>query len=86
MVPSIVVLGTQIQNIKMRFTKLIIKSIAQRVMANSSFVRRFHDLKYLEVGIFSFILLEFIINLRTPLQNFANKNHLNVLLSCFEQI
>jgi hypothetical protein len=34
----------------MRFSKLIIKSIAQKVMAKYGFERRFHDLKYFEVG------------------------------------
>ena len=51
MVPSIVVLGTQILNINMRSSKLIIKSSAQKVMAKFSFRCRFHDLTYFEVGI-----------------------------------
>ena len=45
MAPSIVVLGTQTSNIKMRSSKLIVKSIAQKVMARFGFGRTFHDLK-----------------------------------------
>ena len=37
MVPSIVVLGTQILKIKMKSPKIIIKSITQKVMASYSF-------------------------------------------------
>ena len=73
MVSFIVVLAIQIWNIKMRSSKVIIKSIAQKVMVNFGFEHRFHDLKYFEVGFF-FISLEFIINLRTSLQKFA-KTH-----------
>ena len=36
----------------MRSSKLIIKSIAQKVVASVGFGCRFHDLKYFEVGIF----------------------------------
>ena len=50
MPPSVVVLGTQIRNIKMRSSKLIIKSIAQNVMAKFGFGQRFHNLKCFEVG------------------------------------
>ena len=50
MTPSIVVLGTQIYNMKMKSSKLVIKSIiAEKVMAKFGFGRRFHDLKYFEV-------------------------------------
>ena len=52
-VSFIVVLGTQIQIIMMRFSKLIIDSTTQGVMARSSFGRRFHDLEHFEVGLFS---------------------------------
>ena len=45
MTPSIVVLGTQIKNIKMKSSKFTTKSTSQKVMAKSSFGRRFHDLK-----------------------------------------
>ena len=69
MVPSIVVLGTQIHNIKQISSKDIIKSIAQKVMAKYDFGSRFHDLKYFEVG--KFLILEFFINLRAPLQKFV---------------
>ena len=55
----------------MRYSKLIIKNTTQRVIAKSRFRLRFHDLKYFEVGFFSFIFLEFIIELRTPLQKFV---------------
>jgi hypothetical protein len=44
----------------MRSPKLIIKNDAQKQMAKSSFGRKFHDLKYFEVGFFTF--LEVIIN------------------------
>ena len=36
----------------MRCSKLILKSIAQKVMAKYGFECRFHDLKYLEVRFF----------------------------------
>ena len=39
-------------NIKLRSSKLIIKSDAQKQMTKFDFGRRFHDLKYFEVGIF----------------------------------
>ena len=39
----------------MRSSKLIIKSNAHMVMAKFGFGRRFHDLKYFEVGFFSHI-------------------------------
>ena len=58
---------------KIRFLNLIIKYISQKVMATYGFGRRFHDLEYLEVGIY-FIGLEFIINLRAPLQNLVGKH------------
>ena len=35
----------------MRSSKLIIKSDAQKQMVEYGFGRRFHDLKYIEVGI-----------------------------------
>ena len=57
MVPSIVVLGTQIMNNKMRSSKLIIKSTTQKVMAKSSFGRRLHNLKSFEVGVFDIPLI-----------------------------
>ena len=44
MVPSIVGLGTQIQNIRMRSSKPIINSTSQKVMAKFGFGHRFHDL------------------------------------------
>ena len=66
MAPFIVVLGTQIQNIKMRSLNLIIKRYAPKVMTKFDFGQKFHNLKYLEGG-FSFIFLEYIINLRATL-------------------
>ena len=69
----------------MTSSKLIIKSIAQKVMAKFGFGRKFHDLKYLEFGIF-FLILEFIINLRETIQIFVKKNQFDVILSCFKQI
>ena len=50
--PSIVVLDTQTQNTKMRFSKLIIENIAQKAMAKFGFGRRLHDFEYFEVGYF----------------------------------
>ena len=44
LVASIIVLGTQIQNINMSPSKLIIKTIAQKVMVDYDFGCRFHDL------------------------------------------
>ena len=58
----------------MRSSKLIIKITAQKVMANSSFERKLHDLKYFEVGFFFFIFLEFIVNLRAQLQKVLEKH------------
>jgi hypothetical protein len=52
LVPFIVVLGTQILNIRLRSSKLIMKNIAQKVVATFGFGRRFHDLIYFEVGCF----------------------------------
>jgi hypothetical protein len=49
---SIVKLGTQIQNINMRSSKPIIKSDAQKQLTKYIFERKFHDLKYFELGIF----------------------------------
>jgi hypothetical protein len=40
----------------MRSSKLLIKSTAQKVMANSSFGHRFYDLIYFEVGFFPYSL------------------------------
>ncbi len=55
MMTSIVVLNTQMYNIKFRFSKLSIKIDAQKQMVESDFGQRFHDLKvlnYFEVVIF----------------------------------
>ena len=64
---SFVVLSIQIQNINLRFMRLIIKRNAQKQMSRSSFVCKFHDLNYLELGLFFHIpwlhyTLEVIIN------------------------
>ena len=50
-------------------------------MSKSHFGRRFHDLKYFEVGIFSYIFLEFTINLRPSLQKFVERYQLDIILS-----
>ena len=50
----------------MKSSRLIVKNIAQKVRAKFGFGRRFHDVKYFEVG-FSLIFLEFIMNLRASL-------------------
>ena len=51
MVPSMFLLSTQIQNIKMRSSKLVIKSNAQKQMVIFGFGCKFHSLKYVELGI-----------------------------------
>ena len=53
---SFVVCNTQLQNIKLRFSKLIIKSDAQKHMVEYGFERKFHDLKYFDFGLFSYSL------------------------------
>jgi hypothetical protein len=74
----------------MRFSKPIIKSTTQKVMASYGFKCRFHDLEYLEVGFLFFIIfsifLELIINLRAPLQKFIENINSNVNLPCFKKI
>ena len=57
MMRSIVVLGTQIYNIKMRSLKIIIKSIAQKVMVEFGFGCRFRNV--LKLGFFSHSLTSF---------------------------
>jgi hypothetical protein len=52
MMTSIGVLHTQMWNIKLRPSKLIISSDAQKHMVGLDFERKFHDLKCFEVGIF----------------------------------
>ena len=47
----VVVLNTQMKNIKLRSSILIIKSDAQKQMIEFGFRRTFHDLNYFEVGI-----------------------------------
>ena len=61
---SIVKLGTQIQNINMRSSKLIIKSDVLKKLTKYSFEHKFHDLNILNLGFF-FKFLEFILNLRS---------------------
>ena len=60
---------------KMRSLKLIIKSDGHKVMAKYGFGCRFHAIKFLKLD-FVFVLLEFVINLRAPLQNFAENINL----------
>ena len=67
MLASFVVLSIQIQNINLRFMRLIIKRNAQKQMSRSSFVCKLHDLNYFELGLFFHIpwlhyTLEVIIN------------------------
>jgi hypothetical protein len=50
MVSFIILLGTRNQNIEMRSSNHITKSIAQRLMTKTRFEHRFPDLKYFEVG------------------------------------
>ena len=56
----------------MRSSKLIIKSDVEKAMAKYGFGRKFHDLKYFEVGFF-FVFLEFTRSLRVSLQKFVEK-------------
>ena len=57
MMTFIVVLNTQMLNIKLRSPKLFIKSDAQKQMVEYDLECRFDDLKYFEVGInFSYFL------------------------------
>ena len=69
----------------MRSSKLIIKSVARKVMANFDFGCSFHELEYFEAGIF-LIFLEFIINLRAPLQKKLEKHRFYKILSCFKKL
>ena len=62
--PFIVVLSTQIWNIKTRSSKLTTNCSAHKIMANYGFESKFYDLEYLLFGIFPYIFLEFTINLR----------------------
>ena len=60
MVASIVVLSTQICNTKMRSSKLINRSDAQKQIIRFGFGREFHDLNYFELYLFiNFIYLFF---------------------------
>ena len=52
MMAFVVVLNTQMYEIKLRSSILIIKSGAQKQMIEFEFGRRFHDLNYFEVGFF----------------------------------
>jgi len=61
---------------KMRSSKFIIKSTAQKVMAQFGSGHKFHDLKCFEVGICFFIFLKSIVNLRAPLQKFVENINL----------
>ena len=50
MVSSILLLSAKTQNIKMRFSKLIIKSNAQKQMSKFGFGYKFYDLRYVKLG------------------------------------
>jgi len=52
MMTSIVKLCTQIKNINLRSSKPIIKSDAPKQLTKYIFERKFHELKYFELGIF----------------------------------
>ena len=74
-------------DVKMRSSKLIIKSIAQEAMTDSSFGHRFHDLKYFEVGFVFFIILEFFYKLESTItKNSRRKHKFDVILSYFKQV
>ena len=52
MMTSIVVLSTQMENTKMRSSKLIINNNAQKQMGKYGFGHKFHDLNYFELSLF----------------------------------
>ena len=54
MMTSMVVLNNQVQNSKLRSSKLIIKSDAQKQIVESSFGRKIHVPKYFKVGFLFF--------------------------------
>ena len=56
MMTSIDELNNQMYNIKLRSSKLISMSDAKKQMVESSFRRRFHDLKYFKFRMFSYSL------------------------------
>ena len=56
MVPSILVLGTQILDIKMRSSKLIVKSTTQKVVIKYGFGHGYCDLKILKLDFLSYSL------------------------------
>ena len=73
----------------MRSSQLIIKSDAQKQMAKSSSGCKLHDLKYSKVGLYFISQVEFIINLRPPLQIFLKNINLmysNHIYNKFETI
>ena len=53
--PLFIVLGNQIKNNKKKSSRLIIKSIPQKVMAKPTFGHRFHDLKFLDLRLSFYI-------------------------------
>ena len=72
-------------NIKLRSSKLIIKSDAQKQMVEFGFGRRFHDLKYFEVGIFFHKpLIHYL--LKGIIIKFVENHQFNVIISYFKQI
>jgi len=69
---------------KMGSSKLIIKSISQKQMVESSFERKFHDLKLFEGRNLFFIFIECIINLRaSPIFLFVKNHQFDVILIMF---
>jgi hypothetical protein len=56
MVTYIVVLSTQIHSTKMRSSRLIIKSNAQKQIVRFNFERKIHDLDYFELDFFHITL------------------------------
>ena len=86
MATSIIVLDAQIWNIKMRSSKLIVESDAQKVIAKFGFGHRFHDLKYFEVGFFFHVCW-----IPNKLEGhhcrfFVENYQFNIIWSCFKQI
>jgi hypothetical protein len=73
------VLHTQMWNIKLRPSKLIISSDAQKHMVGLDFERKFHDLKCFEVGFLSYSLNPHNV------EGIITEHQLIVILSCLNK-
>ena len=86
MMTPIVLLSTQMWNIEMRSSKLIIKSNAQKQMARFGFGRKYHDLNYFELEFFTFLgfIIHYILNVNFyhVLINFLTINFFGNITTC----